>query len=245
MTDEQVIDSGQQSQVSAVESPGTPQSDSAGPAESPKQAPAEKTYTQPQVNAIAAKESRKAAEQAEARLRAEYAQSQQLQQQQTAPSVGGMPQMSPEQLQRAIRQEAFNMSREHKAKEIEDNWIGSMEAEKQADPEFADLYDALNIEAQPGLIIAMQGMENKGKVVKDLAQNPSKYANILTLANGGAFKLAELELKKLSNSIQANEAAKTSPKADAPLSQVKSSNIGGDDGNLSVSDYMNQSWLRG
>ncbi len=242
MTEEQVSDGGLQNQAASVETPVTPQSDNAVQPESPKPAPAEKTYTQPQVNAIAAKEARKAAEQAEARLRAEMSHTNQSQ---TAPSVGGIQQMTPEQIQQLIRQEAFNMSREHQAKQIEDNWISSMEAEKQADPEFADLYEALNIEAQPGLIIAMQGMDNKAKVVKDLAQNPAKYSNILMLANGGAFKLAERELQTLSKSIQANEAAKQTPKADAPLSQVKSSNIGGDDGKNSVTDFRNMDWLRG
>lgn len=244
MTEQQGVDSGQQEQAPAIEQPAAPQSESATPDAVQKPVPAERTYTQPQVNAIAAKESRKAAEQAEARLRAEFAASQQPQQHQAA-SVGGMPQMTQEQVQHLIRQEAFNMSREHQARQIEDNWVSSMEAEKAADPEFASLYDALNIEAQPGLIIAMQGMENKGKVVKDLAQNPAKYANILTLANGGAHRLAEMELQKLSKSIQANDAAKKAPKAEPPLGQVKPSNIGGDDGNYSVSDYQKMDWLRG
>jgi hypothetical protein len=245
MTDETGIDAGQQSQASAVEQPVTQQSESTAPAESQQQAQAEKTYTQAQVNAIAAKEARKAAEQAEARSRAEMARSQQAAPQQTAPSVGGIQQMSPEQIQQMIRQEAFQMSREHQAKQIEESWLNSMDAEKQSDPEFADLYDALNIEAQPQLIMAMLGMDNKGKIVKDLAQNPAKYANILTLANGGAFKLAELELRKLSKSIQANMEAQKGQKVDPPLGQVKSSNIGGDDGKNSVTDFRNQDWLRG
>lgn len=137
------------------------------------------------------------------------------------------------------------MSREHQARTIEQNWISSMDAEKTADPEFSDLYDAINIEAQPNLILAMADMDNKAHVVKDLAQNPSKYANILALANGGSFGLARLELNKLSASIKANDTAKKQPKVDAPLSTIRASTIGGDDGNLSVSDYRNQDWLRG
>ncbi len=140
------------------------------------------------------------------------------------------------------------MSQEHQARQIEQNWLSAKDAERDADPEFAGLYDALGIEAQPGLVIAMSGMENKAKVVKDLAKNPSKYANILTLANGGSPKLAEIELKKLSASIKANEEAKTRPKADAPLSQIRGSNIAGDDGNyshMSTTDFRNQPWLRG
>jgi hypothetical protein len=245
MAEEQGVVSGLQTQAATIETPVSQQSESvqnAAPAESPKPAQAERTYTQAQVNAIAAKEARKAAEQAETRFRTEMSQSQQPQ---TAPSVGGMQQMSSEQIQHLIRQEAFNMSLEHQAKQIEHNWLSAMDAERQNDPEFARLYDDLNIENQHGLIIAMQGMDNKAAVVRDLAENPTKYANILMLANSGSPKMAERELVNLSKSLKANAEAKKAPKADAPLSQVKSSNIGGDDGNMSTTDFRNQSWLRG
>lgn len=246
MENDQVIDAGVQNQA-AIEQPTPTQSENVAPAENK---PAEKMFTQSQTQAIAAKEARKAEEKAEARLRAEYesrmAQSQQQPHQQQ--NIGGMQQPSPEDIQRLIRQEAFTMSREHQAKQIEQDWLSAMDAEKSADPDFADLYDAIGIEQQPGLILAMVGMENKAKVVKDLAQNPSKYANILMLANGAAPKLAQMELNKLSASIKANEDAKKQPKVDAPLTHLKASNIGGDDGNystMSTSDFRNQPWLRG
>lgn len=212
---------------------------------------AEKTFSQSQVQAIAAKEARKAEERGEARARAQYEarmQQQQAPQQSQPASVGGMPQMSQEDIQRLIRQEAHTMSLDYQARQIEENWMGAMEAEKTADPEFADLYDAIGIEQQPGLVLAMAGMDNKAKVVKDLAKNPSKYANILTLANGGSPKLAQMELKKLSDSIRANDEAMKKPKVDAPLSQVRASNLSGDDGNysnMSTTDFRNQPWLRG
>ncbi len=242
MDNDQVSD-GLETQV-PTDAPVSTQSDDAPAAESQTEAPAEKTFTQSQAQAIAAKESRKAAERAEARVRAEY-ESRIAQQTPPQSSIGGMPQQSTDDIQRMIRQEAFNMSREHQAKMIEQDWLSAMDAEKEADPEFSDLYDAIGIESQPQLVLAMAGMENKAQVVKDLAKNPSKYANIITLANGGSPKLAQLELNKLSASIKANQDAKAQPKVDAPLSQIKASNIGGDDGNMSVTDYRNQDWLRG
>lgn len=243
--DNDQVTNGLETQV-AVEAPVSTQSDNAVPAESPQKVQAEKTFTQSQVTAVAAKEARRAEERAEARIRAEYESRMQQQSQQSQPqSIGGIQQSSPEEIQKIIRQEAWKMSQEHQAKMIEQDWISSMDAEKTADPEFSDLYDAINIEAQPNLILAMAGMANKASVVKDLAKNPSKYANILALANGGSFGLAQLELNRLSASIEANENAKKQPKVDAPLSQIKASTIGGDDGNLSTSDFRNQDWLRG
>lgn len=229
-----------------IEAPVEAQSNNATPTESPKEQPVEKVFSQSETNAIAAKEARKAAERAEARVRAEYESRMQQQSQEAIPqSVGGMPQLSTEEIQRMIRQEAYTMSQQHQAKQIEQNWLAAMEAERIADPDFADLYEAIGIEAQPHLILAMAGMENKAQVVKDLAKNPSKYANILTLANGGSPRLAQLELNKLSESIKANEAAKKQPKVDAPLSTIRASNIGGDDGKFSTTDFRNQDWLRG
>jgi hypothetical protein len=247
MDNVQAIDGGLQNQ-GTIDAPVTQtQSESAGSAESQQKTQAERMFSQSELRGITAKAEKKAAESAEARVRAEYeSRMAQTPQQQAQPqNVGGMQQQSPEDIQRLIRQEAFNMSREHQAQQIEQNWKSAMDAEKLADPDFADLYDAIGIEAQPGLIIAMAGMDNKALVVKDLAKNPSKYANILTLANGGSHKLAQLELNKLSASIKTNEEAKKTPKVDAPLSQIRASNIGGDDGNLSVTDYRNQPWLRG
>ena len=142
MDNDQPIDAGMQNQA-PIEQPVQTQSESVTPVEKP----AEKMFTQSQLQAIAAKESRKAEERTEARLRAEYeSRMTQSQQPTQGQSLGGIQQQSSEDIQRLIRQEAFNMSREHQAKQIEESWISAMEAEKSADPEFADLYDALGIE---------------------------------------------------------------------------------------------------
>lgn len=241
---EQAVDMGQ-SQAPITE-PVQPVN--VAPAESPKQAPVERTFSQDQVRAIAAKEARAAAEKArnEAYAQIERERAQATNPQPTQPqSLGGIPQISEAQFQEQVQRAAWNISRQTQAQQIEQNWNSDMEAERQADPEFANLYEALNIEQQPGLVIAMKDMDNKAQVVKDLAKNPSKYANILMLANSGAPKLAEIELQKLSASIKANQQAQQQPKVDSPLSQIRPSNIGGDDGNMSVSDFRNQSWLRG
>ena len=242
------VDTGIQDQEPVEQQPV--QSESVKPAESPKQAEAEKMIPQSHVQAIAAKERRRGEERAEARVRAEYESriAQQSQQSSQPSTLGGIQQTSPEEIQRMIRQEAYSMSRHHQAQQIEQDWIRAMDEEKVADPEFEDLYDAIGIEQQPGLILAMAGMENKAQIVKDLAKNPSKYANILTLANGGAPKLAERALKQLSDSIKANAEARKQPKVDAPLSQIRPTNIGGDDGNytnMSTTDFRNQDWLKG
>lgn len=214
------------------------------PVETAPEAPAEKMIPQSQVSKIAAREAREAAEKARAELLAEI----ERQRNESAPpaqSLGGMQQMTPEQLRQAIRQEATLMARHAQAAQIESDFKAKIAAEKMADPDFADLYEAMNIEAHPNLIIWANSMDNTAQIIKDLANNPAKYSHILNLVNSHAPKLAEMELQKLSKSIKANIEAQKQPKAPEPLSQIKPSNIGAGDGSFEVSDFRSQPWLRG
>lgn len=253
MENEQVVtDVGTQEQVQSAEP--VVQTESIAPVESQQMAPAEKMITSSQMSKIAAREAKQAAERATRETTAQYeakiAEMQRSQQQAQQPnSVGGIQQQSSDEIRRQIRedvrQDFLNESRQAQAKQIESIWEGAMKAEMNSDPDFADLYDALNIEEQPHLVVAMAGMDNKVDMIRDLATNPAKYANILMLANSGSPKLAMMELNKLSQSIRVNQQAKAQPKVAAPLSQVKPSNIATDNGDMSVSDYRKQSWLRG
>jgi len=248
---EQVTEVGTQEQAPAVQSTEpVVQTESAAPAESVQTPSAEKMVTSSQMSKIAAREARQAAERAtretSQRYEAQLAELRRSQEHAQQPNnIGGIPQQSPESIRKMIQEEAANMSRHAQAQQIETIWEGAMQAEMQADPDFADMYDALNIEEQPHLVVAMAGMDNKVEMVRDLATNPAKYANILMLANSGSPKLAMMELNKLSQSIKVNQQAKNQPKVAAPLSQVKPSNIATGNGEMSISDYRNQPWLRG
>jgi hypothetical protein len=165
--------------------------------------------------------------------------------QDSSSNLGGMQQQTPEQIRELIRQEAALMSRQAQALQIETDFKSKIAAERMADPDFADLYDALNIEAHPELIIWANSMDNTAQIVKDLAKNPTKYANILMLAKSASPRMAQIELNKLSQSIKSNLEAQKQPVAPAPLSQIKPSNIGVDNGSFEVSDFRAQPWLRG
>lgn len=217
--------------------------------------PAERMIPQSQVSRIAAREAREAADKARqderARLEREYAQrnapppesgAPQQQQQQT---LGGIQQHSEEDIRRMIQQEAWLLAQRQIAQQIEGDWKSTMKAEMERDPEFADLYDELNIEQHGDIVLWMSGMDNKASVIRDMAKNPSKFANVLMLKASGSPESAKRELNKLSASIKANEDAQKQAHADAPLSQIKPSNIGSDNGEMSVKDYMAQPWLRG
>lgn len=209
----------------------------------------EKMIPASHVSKIAAREAKQAAEKARQEAWADF-QRQQMkpEQQETEPasSMGGMPNIPPEMFQEQLIQAARHLSVQMSADQMAKDFESKIEAEIHSDPDFGDLYDSLNINQHPELVIWMNGMDNSAKVVKDLAQNPAKFANILMLAKSGLGSLAKNELVKLSESIKVNQAAQAQPKVKEPLDQLSPSNVGvGNGDDLSVSDFMKMDWLRG
>ena len=244
MAEETPISAVEQTQVSAE-----PVSQEVAPAQAseqaPSAAPAEKMLSQSHVQSLMARETRLAAERARAevtaqfeRERAEHLQQQAPQgQQQQAGNLGGVQQYSESQIRQMIQQEAYQMTNMETGRRLEAEYRQKITAEMQRDPEFADLYDALNIEQHPDLVLLVNQLDNTAAIVKDIAKNPAKFSNVLMLARSGSPRLAHIELQKLSNSIKANEAAQKQTSAPEPLGQMKPSNIGADNGDMSVSDY--------
>lgn len=205
----------------------------------------EKMIPQSQVSKIAAREARQAAEKARNEMRSEYERAQVPKVEAPAQQMGGMPQFSQEQLEQHIMTAAHRMSTKMTADKMAQDFESKIKAEIEADPDFGDLYDSLNIAQHPELVIWMNGMDNSAKVVKDLANNPAKFANILMLAKSGMSQLAQKELHKLHDSIKTNQAALAQPKAKEPLDQLSPSSVGVGSGEMSVSDFQKQDWLRG
>lgn len=209
--------------------------------------PVEKMLPQSQVNKIVAREVREAAEKARAEMQMQFERdrAQQIAQQHTqAPegdNAGGMPQYSEDRIRQMIQSEANSMALHHQANTIANEYKQKIKAEMMNDPEFADLYDELGIEQHPDLVLMVNGLDNTAAVVKDIAKNPGKIAQILMLQNSGLGKLARTELSKLSASIKANEVANKTPVPQAPLSSLKPSSSGtSDGGSLTVKELRNQ-----
>jgi uncharacterized membrane protein YheB (UPF0754 family) len=207
----------------------------------------EKMIPQSQVSKIAAREARQAAEKTRQDMLAEFERQQVAKDVEPAQqqNMGGMPQIAPEQMEQYILQAAHRMSTKMTADKMAADFESKIKTEIEQDPDFGDLYDSLNMAQHPELVIWMNGMDNAGKVVKDLANNPSKFANILMLAKSNMAGLAQSELNKLSESIKVNQAAQAQPKVKEPLDQLSPSSIGTGNGELSVSDFMKMDWLRG
>jgi hypothetical protein len=99
--------------------------------------------------------------------------------------------------------------------------------------------------AFPNAALLAESLPNTAEIMYELAKNPSKLLEINELADKSP-KLAMKQLQKLSQSIEANVAAKqNNVSAPAPLSRLKSSTVGVDNGKLGLQDLKQQDWLRG
>lgn len=176
----------------------------------------------------------------------QQSQSQTSSQNQQPSNVGGMQGMTEPQIRQLIDQEATRRSTMEYANRVAQSYTQKISSELNGDPEFVEIYNDLKLEQQhPYLIPLLNDLDNTAAVIKDMGKNSSKFANILMLVNSGNQELAFRDLKKLSDSIKANEAAKKQEIPPAPLSQMKPSHLSAGDGKMTVRDYKANPKFRG
>lgn len=199
----------------------------------------EKMLPQSQVNKIAAREARIAADKTRQEMVAQFEKERMANQRNDSGSSDQPTSSQPSdyKIQQMIQEQAVLLAHRQTAQRIGAEYKQKIDVEMRSDPEFAELYDALNIEQHPDLILLTNGVDNTAAVIKDFANNPAKFANVLMLARSGSPRLAEMEIAKLSKSIKVNEAAKKQPSVPTPSSQLKPSNISPDSGKLEIADF--------
>lgn len=172
----------------------------------------EKMIPQSQVNKLMARQKREAEE----RTRREYEQ-----RQQSAAMAQNNTPLTAQQTYELVQRQFLTQ----KAQEIEQQFRQKIDAATYSDPEFADLYDSLNLENNPSLgplVMWANEMDNTADVLKEIAKNPAKFANILMLLQS-APALAKREMAALSSSIKTNREALKQKQAKPPLEQLKPS----------------------
>lgn len=221
----------------------------------------EKTLTQSQVNEIVRREKIAAADRARREMEASHAQ--ELSSLKSSPSsMGGVEsQISPE-----MEEKMFNkmLERSQKLQKDEDERLRQVEEAKHREEiekvaqtfhmkmssgkdKFSDFDEVMNdfdLNAFPLVAFLAADMENTPEIMYELANNPGKLSQLNSLAKESG-KMAKKEMLKLSQSIAQNEQAKTNNvTTNAPLSRLKSSTVGADDGKMTLKDLKNQSWLK-
>lgn len=207
----------------------------------------EKVLTQSEVNDLIGRKKAEAYEQGKREALAQLqAQSQPVQ----APvsSMGGMQQYSPDHIRNMVAEEAQRQL-QYQAQMAEGNRIANeftqkMVAAKDKYPDFEQTVSSLDFTKIPHIVRLANQADNTADIMYDLANNPHKIANLLTLANTDD-RLAQQGIAKLSQSIKQNQAVENQKSSREPLSQMKPSITGTDNGSMTVSDLRKQPWLRG
>ena len=224
----------------------------------PVETEAERTFKSSQVKKVVEREKQKAFERGKREALMELQQQQQQpaeqQQMQQPPmqngqsvGLGGMPQMTPEQVKQMIAEQAPQALQQHIQKAQQDQMVNTfvqkMQVAEQKYPGLEAELNNLNYEdpRMHAFINMANGMENTGEIMKEVLDNPSKMENLLNMAYNQPYQ-ARKALASLAESIKTNETALAqAQQANDPLSQVKSSTTPGASGSqhdMSVKDIQ-------
>lgn len=133
---------------------------------------------------------------------------------------------------------------EAEMRRIADNYFSKLRSGKERYNDFDEIVGDFKHDAFPELVYHLSGMENAADIMYELNKNPEKLERIDYWLNKDRRKGLDM-LNKLSQSIlQVRAAEEDYQPVNAPLSQVKPSNVGADNGRMSLEDYKNADWLR-
>lgn len=172
---------------------------------------------------------------------------QQSQQPPAAPpqSLGGMQQVSPEDIRRMIAEQAPLHMKDHLQDQANAQqalgFVQKMKAAEAKHPGLEAKLEKLDWKYMGPVIRLVDQTSNPGDIMKELLDNPMKLGNLLTLAHGQK-EMAKEAVQALSSSIAQNQEALAQEKqASEPLGQFTPSNVGSDTGAKgSVRDFKNK-----
>lgn len=155
---------------------------------------------------------------------------------------------SPEQIQQLVAQKVAEHLQQQQQQtymqQTAQQLMPQIEDAKKRYTDFEDVTRKVDFRKMPEMLLLANETGIAGDVLYDLANNPSKIGTILALAQRDP-DLARIEMQKLSSSIKQNQAAKEQPQVNSPLSQIKASNVGTDNGSRTIRDLRKQPWARG
>lgn len=148
--------------------------------------------------------------------------------------VGGIPQMTEDQIRKMISEEHAKVEQriiaqqnEARAAEVVNTLMQKVEAAKAKTPDVEQKLAAMGIGNMPELLSLSVGYENSINMLLHLGENPLLLANILTLSRVNP-SFANQEMRKLSESIKRNNSSHKT--IDAPLTQYQASPVGAGNG---------------
>jgi hypothetical protein len=157
-----------------------------------------------------------------------------LQNPQASQSLGGMPQMSHEDVKRMIAEQAPAHMQAHLNQQAvnrqAEGFVQKMKAAEAKHPGLEARLEKLDWTHMGPVIRLIDSASNPGDIMKELLDNPMKMGNLVSLAHTQPV-MAQDAVRELSNSIAQNHAALAQEaQANEPLGQITPSNVGSDTG---------------
>lgn len=208
-----------------------------------EQSVAEKTFTQSEVDKIAARVRDESRQHGYNRAKQEI----ETQRQSTQPSqtsLGGMEQVSPDKINEMIENKLQDRVRQAEAERVAMDFVNKIKTAETKFPGLEEKVMKLNLAAAPHIFQWANSHDNTADIMNEFASNPTKYAEIIMLS-GISPDAARDMMQRLSTSIKQNQEALKQPSADEPLSQIRPSVAGTDNGSMSLRDMKRQAWARG
>lgn len=161
--------------------------------------------------------------------------------------MGGITQVSPDEIERLVDRRLQQRSYESQNLQLAEDFLQKLQQGESKYDDFKEVMGTFNLQefvkSAPAVFHMVRDVENTAGVMRELASNPKKIADLQYTAHMNPAA-AQREIRALSESIKVNDAARQQPKAKEPLAQLKPSTAGVDNGSMSVSDFRNASWLK-
>lgn len=173
----------------------------------------------------------------------------------TGSSMGGMQQFSPDELRKIIAEEThknnqklqeenFKQMQQQEGERLAKEFNSKIEAGENKYPELTKKVYGLGLDRIPHIVHIANMMDNTADIMHELAENPGKIGSLHSTYSANP-QLALIEMRRLSDSIKANQGASHVKSVNEPLSQINPSTAGTDNGSMSIRDFKKADWLRG
>jgi hypothetical protein len=227
--------------------------------------PPEKMLPASRVNQLVQQAKRDGARKMQEQLDAANQQIQQLQgqqaqqplqpQQQPPSQPQGQQGMTPEQMQQVMQmvqqkqqeeaEKAHQAQLEREVNAVAEQYFGKLAQGKDLYEDFEAVTADFDPAAFPQLVYLATQADNTPAIIYELAKNPAKLAQLSVLVDKSPQQARKM-IASLSESIKTNDIAKKNvQEAQDPLSRLKPSPVGTDNGTKTVRDFKNASFLRG
>lgn len=134
------------------------------------------------------------------------------------------------------QREAYQKAQYQEAEKVANEFLSKLKTGKDKYSDFDNVVGDVDFQYIPHIVQLANSVDNTHDVMYELAKQPTKLANLQQLM-AISEPLARKEMQRLSQSIKDNEAAAGIKLPNEPLSQLRPSNVGTDNGAMTVGDY--------